>query len=550
MASRSRAWIRTALIAAFFTGLAVANSYPLAVSPASRIGHHGDALFSVWRLAWVGHQLRTDPRHLFDANIFYPVRQTLAYSDAVLLPAVVLAPFHWLGIPPVAIYNLALLAAFVLNALASYALVHRLTGSVPAGILAGVIYGFAPFRFDHFDHLEMQFSFWLPLAVLAWHHAVMSEAVRGYLFVAALAACQVLSCIYYGIFLLTWLPLITVVWFVKTPLKALKACGWMLLPPLLVLALYSMPYLRNRDHLGDRNLGDIKAWSAKISDFRSAPPANILYGWTNRLSVPERYLFPGVVATALVVIALWPPWDRLRLLHIAGLAVALQLALGFNGVIYPLLHEWVLPYRGLRVPARATVLVLLSTSVLAGLALGRVTAPMKQRSRANLIAFAVIALACLEYLSRPALRNVDQGISAWYRTLRSEPDAVIFEWPVTVPWRLGQMVDVQYMYRSTLHWRPLLNGYSGNYPASYLELLLNVRPFPDDGSLRHLQRAGATVLVVHEVKGSQPSYEYAIERLALDPRIMVWAQDTDAGSRVTFFRLAPDSVGPPGAAPR
>ena len=99
------------------------------------------------------------------------------------------------------------------------------------------------------------------------------------------------------------------------------------------------------------------------------------------------------------------------------------------------------------------------------------------------------------------------------------------------------------MYRSTLHWRPLLNGYSGHYPVSYLELLLNVRPFPDDGSLRHLQRAGATVLVVHEVKGSQPSYEYAIERLALDPRIMVWAQDTDAGSRVTFFRLAPDSVG-------
>ena len=165
MASRSRAWIRTALIAAFFTGLAVANSYPLAVSPASRIGHHGDALFSVWRLAWVGHQLRTDPRHLFDANIFYPRRQTLAYSDAVLLPAVVLAPFHWLGIPPVAIYNLALLAAFVLNALAAFALVHRLTGSVPAGVLAGVIYGFAPFRFDHFDHLEMQFSFWLPLAV-------------------------------------------------------------------------------------------------------------------------------------------------------------------------------------------------------------------------------------------------------------------------------------------------------------------------------------------------------------------------------------------------
>ena len=44
-----------------------------------------DAHFSIWRLAWVAHQLPADPRHLFDANIFYPARGTLALSDAMLL---------------------------------------------------------------------------------------------------------------------------------------------------------------------------------------------------------------------------------------------------------------------------------------------------------------------------------------------------------------------------------------------------------------------------------------------------------------------------------
>ena len=47
----------------------------------------GDPLFSMWRLAWVAHQLPVDPRHLFDANIFHPAARTLAYSDAMLAPA-------------------------------------------------------------------------------------------------------------------------------------------------------------------------------------------------------------------------------------------------------------------------------------------------------------------------------------------------------------------------------------------------------------------------------------------------------------------------------
>src|SRR5271156_5107542 len=59
----------------------------------------GDPLFSMWRLAWVAHQLPLDPSHLFDANIFHPAARTLAYSDAMLLPAFMAAPALWLGVP-------------------------------------------------------------------------------------------------------------------------------------------------------------------------------------------------------------------------------------------------------------------------------------------------------------------------------------------------------------------------------------------------------------------------------------------------------------------
>ena len=160
---------RIARAIAFFTLVAIVNSFPLILHPGTSIGQHGDSYFSVWRLAWVAHQLRADPWHLFDGNIFHPNRDTLAYSDAMLLPAIVVAPFNWMGISPLVVYNLTLFAAFVASAVAAFLLVRELTGSTPAALVGGVIFAFSAHRLEHFDHLELQFAFWIPLAVLYWH---------------------------------------------------------------------------------------------------------------------------------------------------------------------------------------------------------------------------------------------------------------------------------------------------------------------------------------------------------------------------------------------
>jgi hypothetical protein len=512
---------------AFFVALTLVNTWQVAGDPNGRIGQHGDAFFSVWRVAWVAHQLRADPVHLFDGNIFYPEPRTLAYSDAMLLPSAVLAPLHWAGASPLAVYNLFLLSTFVLNALAAYVLVHRLVGSYAAAVLAGVIFGFSPYRFEHFDHLEMQLSFWIPLAVLAWHRAVEQQTTRACLVVAALVAAQVLSCIYYAVFLITSLGTITVLWFWRTPMKAVRAGTLMLLPAIVVFAIYSLPP------------GEIAGYSATLTDFLSAPATNRLYGWTERFGANERHLFPGLVAVSLLIVGLWPPLDRRRAVHAAALALAFQLALGSNGWIYDLLYAWVLPYRGLRVPARADILIVLGTAVLAGYGMSRLAARMGRWRGVPAVLALVVTLASLEYLSKPALQVVNRRVSTWYLMLRTMPDVVVFEWPVTVPWRMWNMVDVTYMYRSTLHWRPLLNGYSGFYPQSYIRLLIRMRSFPDTGSIAYLQRLGATVLVLHELPEAPRLYERALERLARDPKIQVIGTGTDGGARVTFLRLAP-----------
>ena len=72
----------------------------------------GDPLFSIWRIGWVLHQLEVDPLRLFDANIFYPERLTLTFSDPMILPALAAAPMLAAGVHPVLVYNVLLIAGF------------------------------------------------------------------------------------------------------------------------------------------------------------------------------------------------------------------------------------------------------------------------------------------------------------------------------------------------------------------------------------------------------------------------------------------------------
>src|SRR5262245_29726211 len=162
----------------------------------------------MWRVAWIAHQLVTDPAHLFDANIFYPLKHTLAYSDAVLAEGLAGAPLLWLGLPAVLVYNLLVLSGFLLSGLGAFLLVRDLTGSSAAGIVGGMIYAFAPFRFDPLIHLEMLWAQWIPLAMWMLHRTLQSGRWRDGLMTGVYIGLQGLSCVYYTVFLATILVVV------------------------------------------------------------------------------------------------------------------------------------------------------------------------------------------------------------------------------------------------------------------------------------------------------------------------------------------------------
>ena len=141
--------------AVLFILVACATTYPLVRLDQPQVPNADDSYFNIWRLAWVAHQLRIEPSTLFDANIFHPARKTLAYSDAMLALGVAGAPAIWFGVHPVVVHNLLMMASFVVAALGAFVLCRHLTKSTAAGIVGGLIFGFAPYRFAHIMHLEL-----------------------------------------------------------------------------------------------------------------------------------------------------------------------------------------------------------------------------------------------------------------------------------------------------------------------------------------------------------------------------------------------------------
>ena len=114
------------------------------------------------------------------------------------------------------VYNLFLLATFVLAGVSMYALVRSLTGQAPAALVAGVAFAFYPFRFEHYGHFELMFCFWIPLVLLALHRTLARGRVRDGVLTGAAFAGQMFSSMYFGIYLAAYL----------VPFWAVAAVGW------------------------------------------------------------------------------------------------------------------------------------------------------------------------------------------------------------------------------------------------------------------------------------------------------------------------------------
>jgi hypothetical protein len=484
-----------------FAGLTALLTYPQVRELATSVPYHSDPYFSMWRLGWVAHAIRNAPGQLFDANIFYPELLTLAYSDAMLLPGVVLAPLFWAGTSPIIIYNLALLSAFTLSGLTAFSLARLVTGNVGASFVAGVIYAFAPYRFTHYMHLELQLVFWIPLLLSIIHRSLPLATVRDGVLFGAILGFQLLSCIYAGVFAamfcVVFVPCLAV-----TGVSRWRASLKPLLAAVAVTALLALPYayayVGARGTVGTRSIEEFRRYSATLAHYLSAPQMNRVYGGTaitDLVFADEMNLFPGAVTVLLALTGIFGSKSRSRYPYVVGLIFAIVMTAGANGMLHGWLFEYVPLFQALRSPARFGILVVLCLAVLSAYGMAALLDRIGSSKRRIGVTAAVVMLLMTEFASEPPIAPVatPSKVDAY---LALKPPAVIVELPLMSPFGIWGSVDWLYMYKGLPHFHKMLNGYSGYAPASFYRMRELMSGFPDDRSIAFLRRSRVDYVVI------------------------------------------------------
>ena len=117
---------RASRAALLYLALTLLLAYPLTVHPASRVlSASPDTFLMMWMLMWDTHAFIHQPLSIFDANIYYPQHDTLAYSENLIGSAVFAAPVLWLTDNPVLAMNIVALLSCVLCGLGAYLLARR-----------------------------------------------------------------------------------------------------------------------------------------------------------------------------------------------------------------------------------------------------------------------------------------------------------------------------------------------------------------------------------------------------------------------------------------
>jgi hypothetical protein len=528
------------LAAAASVLFAVFLTWPQATSVTSLVASHHDTLFSIWRLSWVAHALQTDPRHLFDANIFHPESGTLAYSDAMLLEGFLAAPLIWGGLSTVTAYNLLLLGGIAACGVAMFVLARHLTGTTAPALVAAAVFTMAPYRTEHFMHLELQWAMWMPLMFWAIHRAVDQRWPLGALLTGLFLWLQMLSSVYYGIFLALAASSLVMLLLLVDLRRTARALPWLLAGAVVAGVLtvpYAIPYTRAAGLLGERQLSEITEYSAQPISYLASPPQNWLWGWTSEWGGAELHLFPGLTAIGLTLAGLFSRFRRPAFVYAALALILAELSLGSNGRLYSALLAQGSWLHGLRAPSRLGLFVACALAMGAGFGAQAIAARCRPSYR-KLAWLAIASLLAVEYANRglPLTSPGHAGRATLFNVLRSAGPGVVIELPVPLPEALPGP-DPFYQYWSSNHWYPLVNGYSGYYPESYLQTLELIRRFPDDASIRRLKRLKVRYIVLHRHFFGPEEYSIVFDQLRARQDVLFLGTFFDPLAEASLFIL-------------
>ncbi len=291
----------------FFTALL---TWPYVTRLRDAVVDPGDPYLVSWILWWDYHQTFSHPLQLFDANLFYPLRYTLAFSEhcyGIALPFFLLFA---LGARPLTVHAVAMFFGFATCGYGAFRLARTLTGSTGAAWVAGIIFAFVPFRFGLMSHLPYLFAMWIPLVFEALVLFTREPSKRR---ATWLGVAFFLS----GITTISWFTLSLVPFVVSAAILLTRYGSWRdrefwrrgavaLGLASLGLLPFMLPYfIAARLYNFQRSIEEIKSWSAWPIHWLAADGRNKLWhGLGDNIPDSAKFrLFPGALPILLSLAA-------------------------------------------------------------------------------------------------------------------------------------------------------------------------------------------------------------------------------------------------------
>ena len=580
---------RSLLVVLGYLALTVALTHPLVLNLGTVLPNDaGDPALNTWILWWNAHAVPYTASW-WNAPAFYPTHGALAFSESLLGLSLISTLIQWLGGGPQLAYNVVFLLTFPLCALGAYLLVRELTGRADAGFIAGLLFGFAPYRIAHLAQIQCLAAFPMPFALLGLHRYLRDQRTRWLVLFGAgwflQAVCNGYYMLFFAVVVGMWM-----LWF-ATPFAAPRTFAVMLITWIaasLPLAPLLLQYRTIHEGFGfARDFGTIRDFGADVAGLLNAAHSLAFWGWLHIYQHAEGQLFPGLTLAALIVAGALmngtaqppggpgqtrpPYWTLIRsgllflavasalialsavlvgpwrfrvlglqlfsvanpvtpLTYALGLGIGLALTgqrlrraylsrsvLGFYSLAafltwlfslgpVPTLLGNPLMYRGpyallmlfpgfnsLRVPARFWMMTTLCLAVVGAMLFDALAARLgsKRLAAAWLVACGVLADG---WVTEFPLAKAPPVWKAENCSPGSEGPGLRTTALMELP--LGHSYnDVAAMYRSMLHGRPVVNGYSGYFPPHYAALRFGLA-LRDDDVLTQLASHGAADVVI------------------------------------------------------
>ena len=500
---------------AIFIVFALLHTWPLALAPEtlSRTDT-ADTVLHQWTLAWLAHQIVQDPLGLFNANIFYPERLTLAYSDHLFIPGIFVAPLLWMGLSPVFAYNVLLITGFSLTGWAMCLVIHRWTDSRLAGLISGSLVAFNAFTLTRFPQIQDQHLEFFPFALLALDRLLRRPSVRRALSLSGWFVLQSLTTGYWLVFTTVALLMATMArprdWLARSRLVFVPYATLAGVVAGVVLLPFLLPYwFVSREQGLVRTLKNAAQFSASFSNYLATGGRLHFNTWSEhfyRATGGGDSLFPGVIALALVAIAIGSGVairdSRARMALVFG-AVAFALSFGPALPGYALLYDVFPLMSGIRGTSRFGQLFLVAVAILAGFGWVRVRHALvgisTWTSRFVVLPLGILVLlgVHVEAIRAPINYSTAPVISEVWDVLQDiDDDAVLAFFPFYGPGPKEVFQNTRYLMYTMRHFKPMLNGYSGFTPLSYFRHAAALRAFPEPESIAYLRDVGVTHVIV------------------------------------------------------